>query len=160
MEEFVTNHGSILRRLIGSLVAWNGDEDDLLQETLLRVWKQSSSYRGDAPFKHWMTRIAVRVCRNHQRTMRRYLKRLKTLWSFAPDSMSNAIPQEDVRWEKMQFVMTKLPYRDRELIVLHYLEQHTLESIAMDLGVRIESLHIRLHRSRERLKSLMEESTP
>src|SRR5438093_586027 len=45
--------------------------EDIVQEVFIKDFQKLSSYRGDAPFEHWLMRLAVRTCydflRNHQR---------------------------------------------------------------------------------------------
>src|SRR5438876_5926723 len=45
--------------------------EDIVQEIWLKSFNKWSSFRGDAPFEHWLMRLAVRVCydflRGHQR---------------------------------------------------------------------------------------------
>src|SRR5262249_22795548 len=45
--------------------------EDIVQEVFLKAFSKLSSYRGDAPFEHWLMRLAVRTCydflRGHQR---------------------------------------------------------------------------------------------
>src|SRR6266498_5750104 len=45
--------------------------EDIVQEIWLKAFNKLGSFRGDAPFEHWLMRLAVRVCydflRGHQR---------------------------------------------------------------------------------------------
>src|SRR5438309_9923536 len=45
--------------------------EDIVQEVFLKAFHRLSSFRGDAPFEHWLMRLAVRTCydflRAHQR---------------------------------------------------------------------------------------------
>ena len=45
--------------------------EDIVQEIWLKSFNKLSSFRGDAPFEHWLMRLAVRTCydflRGHQR---------------------------------------------------------------------------------------------
>ncbi len=45
--------------------------EDIVQEVWLKAYQKLSSYRGEAPFEHWLMRLAVRTCydslRSHQR---------------------------------------------------------------------------------------------
>src|SRR5205823_12065662 len=45
--------------------------EDIVQEVFLKVFHKLNSFRGDAPFEHWLMRLAVRTCydflRAHQR---------------------------------------------------------------------------------------------
>ncbi len=67
MEHLIARYGERLRRTIGQLTAWGPDVDDLLQETLIRAWKHSASYRSDGSLEKWLISIAFRVCRDHHR---------------------------------------------------------------------------------------------
>src|SRR5947199_6777472 len=44
---------------------------DIVQEVWLKAFQKLSSFRGDAPFEHWLMRLAVHTCydflRGHQR---------------------------------------------------------------------------------------------
>src|SRR3954463_12004470 len=45
--------------------------EDIVQEVWLKAFQKLSSFRGEAPFEHWLMRLAVRTCydflRAHQR---------------------------------------------------------------------------------------------
>src|SRR4029077_17186385 len=45
--------------------------EDIVQEVWLKAFQKLSSFRGEAPFEHWLMRMAVRTCfdflRAHQR---------------------------------------------------------------------------------------------
>src|SRR6266498_2602609 len=45
--------------------------EDIVQEVWLKAFQKLSTFRGEAPFEHWLMRLAVRTCydflRVHQR---------------------------------------------------------------------------------------------
>src|SRR5215204_3169550 len=45
--------------------------EDIVQEVWIKAFQKLGSFRGDAPFEHWLMRLAVRTCydflRAHQR---------------------------------------------------------------------------------------------
>src|SRR4029078_10334980 len=45
--------------------------EDIVQEVFLKAFQKLKTFRGDAPFEHWLMRLAVRTCydflRGHQR---------------------------------------------------------------------------------------------
>src|SRR5438093_8401608 len=45
--------------------------EDIVQEVWLKAYQKLRSFRGEAPFEHWLMRLAVRTCydflRRHQR---------------------------------------------------------------------------------------------
>ncbi len=46
--------------------------EDIAQEVFIKAFERLDSFRGDAPFEHWLMRLAVRTCfdflRRHQRS--------------------------------------------------------------------------------------------
>src|SRR5678815_1104779 len=57
------------------------DAEDIVQEALLRGFRGIQRFRGDCPFRIWLSRIVVRVAINHHRSAARRLKR----WVFFGD---------------------------------------------------------------------------
>src|SRR5437870_7155432 len=49
----------------------DSEVEDIVQEVWLKVFQKLHSFRGEAPFEHWLMRLAVRTCydflRGHQR---------------------------------------------------------------------------------------------
>src|SRR5436190_8536010 len=45
--------------------------EDIVQEVWVKAFQKLGTYRGEAPFEHWLMRLAVRTCydflRQHQR---------------------------------------------------------------------------------------------
>src|SRR6478672_10645809 len=45
--------------------------EDIVQEVFIKAFQKLSTYRAEAPFEHWLMRLAVRTCydflRAHQR---------------------------------------------------------------------------------------------
>ena len=46
--------------------------EDIAQEVWLKAFEKLNSFRGEAPFEHWLMRLTVRTCydflRRHQRS--------------------------------------------------------------------------------------------
>src|SRR5213082_3478385 len=49
----------------------DSEVEDIVQEVWLKAYQKLKSFRGEAPFEHWLMRLAVRTCydflRGHQR---------------------------------------------------------------------------------------------
>src|SRR5882724_6212788 len=49
----------------------DSEVDDIVQEVWLKAFQKLASFRGEAPFEHWLMRLAVHTCydflRGHQR---------------------------------------------------------------------------------------------
>lgn len=56
----------------------NSDElDDVCQEIFIKVYQNLGKYRGDVPFEHWMSKIAVNACYDTLRKQRRKEKEVR-----------------------------------------------------------------------------------
>src|SRR6185295_445904 len=45
--------------------------EDIVQEVFIKAYQKLSSYRAEAPFEHWLMRLAVRTCYDFLRTHQR-----------------------------------------------------------------------------------------
>jgi RNA polymerase sigma-70 factor (ECF subfamily) len=147
-----------LRRLVHRLLGWPGttEVDDVVQEVLLAAWRHRGTFRGDASLSTWLTRIAIRKAQNHVRaaTVRR---RLFGWWlGSAVDEPAAPAPGDDIKTtqlDRTRRAMFRLAQKDREVLVLRYLEQRDIEQIADALGCSRAAVDARLTRARHRLRA-------
>ncbi|HOW68447.1 MAG TPA: sigma-70 family RNA polymerase sigma factor [Verrucomicrobiota bacterium] len=70
-EPLIVRYQSRVFRLVRRYARRETDVEDLAQEVFIRAYHKLKTFRGTAPFEHWLMRLAVRVCydylRNHQR---------------------------------------------------------------------------------------------
>ena len=67
--------------------------------------------------------------------------------------------QEDPRWELIQAAMKQLPYRDREILVLVYLQGNTIQELTHTMNEKTNTLEVRLHRAKKFLKQTIEKAS-
>ena len=60
--ELVRRHKQKVFRLAARFVRDSEELDDICQEAFIKAYQSLSKFRGDAPFEHWITRIAVNTC--------------------------------------------------------------------------------------------------
>jgi RNA polymerase sigma-70 factor, ECF subfamily len=103
-----------------------GEEDDLVQETFLQVFRSGGSFRGDSPVQSWVLAIARNVCADHVRRrvrQRRLVERLTTASTTAEAAADTGLEQyvqllSDERREA--FVLTQvvgLPYDEAARVI-------------------------------------------
>jgi RNA polymerase sigma-70 factor (ECF subfamily) len=162
LEALVKQHGDYIRRLVGCLTAWSPDVDDLQQEVLLRIWSKAHQFDSTSNMRPWLRKITVNICRNHHRSLRRYFELLRRFWNSIEYDNNRREPgrlerEQQHLGDKVQWAMEQLNYRDREVIVLAYFDQRPLDAIAKEIGIKVETLHVRLHRVRQRIATLLEQ---
>ena len=159
-QELIDLHDQSVRNMVGRLMAFDSEMEDVVQNTWIQVWKKLPTFRRESSIKTWITRIAIMQSRNQQRSVRRWVRRLQDRWKSENrdgiDSQQRAV-QEDPRWDAMQAAMQKLPYRDREILVLVFLQGNTIQELANALNEKKNTLEVRLHRAKKHLKQIIEE---
>jgi RNA polymerase sigma-70 factor (ECF subfamily) len=122
---------------------------DVLAKMLARPERIAA---GGGSIERWMVAVTVNECRTQRR---RWLVRLKAMrrWPVREE----APPGADLEiQEQVRAAVRKLGPRDREVIVLHYLEEMPVAEIAEMLGVASNTVEVRLHRARGRLAEKLE----
>ena len=131
LQELIDLHGQSIRNLVSRLMAFDPEIEDVIQNTWVQVWRKMDSFRDQSSLKTWIARIAITQCRNHQRSVRRWMRRLQDRWKMdvakSTDSKFTK-NRDDPRWELIQAAMQTLPYRDREILVLVYLQGNSLHA--------------------------------
>lgn len=148
-----------LRRLVHRLLGWRGtahDLDDLVQDVLLLAWRHRANFRGDATLATWLVRIALRTVQNHAR--RQAVRRRLFAWFPTEPPVPEPPPTDHL--DRTRAAMQRLPHRDREVLVLRYLEQRPIDEVAALLGRSRAAVDARLSRARARLRELLAEEEP
>jgi RNA polymerase sigma-70 factor (ECF subfamily) len=125
------------------------DADDAVQEALVHAYLARRRFRADSTLLTWLTRITINACRATLRRKRLRLLLLQNWLRHRPAPPPS--PDDDPAAESVRAAIRKLPPKDRELIVLYYLEELPAPEIAALLALTPSALHTRLHRARTKL---------
>ena len=137
--------------------------EDIAQEVWLKAFQKLSSFRGEAPFEHWLMRMTVRTCydflRGHQRNRE--------------DSFSD-LTQEEGDWLERHASQPELVEEDAEaaralvgrlmeglspsarlVITLLEIEEKSVKEIAELTGWSIPLVKVRAFRARGEMRKLL-----
>lgn len=155
----IETHGQSLARLVGRLTAWHTDVEDILQDVWLKVWRQAGAYSGQGSLEGWLKRIAINTCRNHFRTVNSIKRKIENFGQqllLGQDKFHyEASFEKDELDPGLQSALEELGRKDRELLVLFYQEELSGNEIAKLLNLKLETLHVRIHRARKKLKQIL-----
>src|SRR5437667_4975983 len=112
--------------------------EDIAQEIWLKAFHKLASFRGDAPFEHWLMRLAVRTCydflRGHQRNRETTFTDLSEPESDWLDRYVNdpaaANEQAAAARELVQRVLSEMSPAGRLIITLLEIEERSIKEIA------------------------------
>jgi RNA polymerase sigma-70 factor (ECF subfamily) len=152
LEHVAQVHGPRLLRLAHRLMGWNGDGEDVVQEVLAKLLAKPDRIGGDRGLEAWLVAVTTNQCRSHRRMARTFQKLLRRCATEITTVVSDAGPERRDVDDRVRRVVQSLRPKDREVIVLHHLEQITIAEIAKMLGISANAVEVRLHRARQRLK--------
>jgi len=152
----------------GFIFALLGDKDlvaDLAQDTFLRAFLAIKKYEFRAPFRSWLFRIAMNLCRDQLRKR----KVRKIMGSFhhpvdeeeidyidpQPNALANMEQKE--RAALVHKALAQLPDPLRQVLVLRDLQELSYEEMAQLLRWRMGTIKSRLFRARKELAHLLKE---
>ena len=140
--------------------------DDLTQETFLRVHRRLGDLKDPAALEAWLYRIATNLCydrfrqREHRQPLLPLLPESEEMSAVVVDDLAlrpdQLLEQSEMSDCVMRFLI-QLPESQRQVILLHDLQELTAPEIAERLTISLPNVKIRLHRARLRLKPVLSE---
>jgi RNA polymerase sigma-70 factor (ECF subfamily) len=150
----VDRHLTAVRRHLRAMVPNEPDQEDVLQEVLLKVWRHLADFRLECNLRTWMFQIATNEARQWYRrhTSRRVFQPLEDSGPIA--SMQDSPEKRLLRNEAacaVQRGLAALPSKYQDVLVLRYIEENTGEDTAKFLGVTVPAMKTRTFRARRLL---------
>ncbi len=154
-----------VRKFILALVKDPWAADDLIQETFLKVQQNLGTLKDPSKLSSWIYRIAYNLCQDHFRRGKAERKRestdLEQTENLAEGFIQEQLIQKELEQQEMgrcvQDQIDLLPEPLRAVLVLFDIMECSHQEIADTLGITVANVKVRLHRARERLKSILEE---
>jgi len=127
--------------------------DDLLQETALKAWAAQSQFTMGTNFSAWM----YRILRNQFiSTIRRNKNRPACVDDVSEEFMARSGAQEEhVLSREVIRAMDRLPYEQREVMVLICANGLSYEDAAAATGCTVGTIKSRLWRARTKMSALL-----
>ena len=137
--------------------------EDIVQEVWIKAFQKLSSFRGDAPFEHWLMRMAVRTCydflRAHQRNRESAFSEIsepENDWlervAAAPESVSE---QVDAAKQLVARVLEEMSPAGRLIITLLEIEDRSVKEISELTGWSVPLVKVRAFRARGEMRKIL-----
>ena len=156
MDDFGAQATAVTPRLRRYARALTGDAmraDDLVQDTLERALVKQHLWRQGSDLRAWMFTIMHNVFVNQVRA--RPADITVALDAEAYDVPANINPVDRLEVGDMDAAIRCLPDEQREVLLLIALEQLSYGETAQALGIPLGTVMSRLHRARERLRTVL-----
>jgi RNA polymerase sigma-70 factor (ECF subfamily) len=146
-ESFYVQTGRRMLALAYSLTRSWGDAEDLVQEAYSaahRRWSEVGSYDDPAS---WVRRVITNRAVSRWRRLGRELNVRQRLAARATQTPNAAEPVDEAFWDAVR----ALPRQQMSVVVLHYVEDQSVEQIATLLGCAAGTVKTQLFRARRTL---------
>lgn len=130
---------------------------DLLQEVFLRLFRFAKRIDATRPFEPWLYRISVNLSYTWVKR-RKWLNPLEDIseWLAGDNRLQpSAVAEQHETWDLVRLALSKLPLAQREVVVLHYINDRSLEEVSEILEIPIGTVKSRLHYGRAALRKYM-----
>ena len=137
------------------------DAEEISQDVFIKAYRSLADFRGEAKFSTWLYTIVRTSCITFLRKKRLETTSLDsertTLQLVNKESgfTANAIEQKS-RHAMVNAAIRLLSPDDSQILTLFYKGEQTLEEIGRIMGLDPNTVKVKLHRARNRLKEKME----
>ncbi len=150
LDAFVATEYPKVVAAVGLITGNRQDAADAVQDAIVG-YLASPPQREIRNLAAWITVVASNRMRDRQRTSLAEARALERR-GVDPDSIEHELDGLDL---DLMAGLRKLSPQQREVCVLHYLLDHSVETIAEGLGVSAGSVKTQLHRARKSLATLI-----
>ncbi len=156
-----------IKRYLARLISFD-DAEDVAQEAFLKVSRSLDGFRRESSISTWVYRIATNAAMDRLRSPA-YRARLAAAaiddscdageTFSANEDRGSSLEEDAIRSEMsdcVQGLVAQLPENYRTVLILSETEGMKNAEIAEVLGISLETVKIRVHRARVRLKQILE----
>jgi len=139
--------------------------EDVVQDTLMKLYTSAHMYREIAKFSTWIFTIAANLAKSELRRLKR--RRTVSIHTMGFDDKEYEIPSEaydpaketesNYGEKQIQQAIDTLPDQFKTVIILREVQQLSYEEISQILGISIGTVKSRINRGRLRLQKLLKE---
>jgi RNA polymerase sigma-70 factor, ECF subfamily len=137
--------------------------EDIAQEVWMKAFQKLKSFRGEAPFEHWLMRLTVRTCydflRSHQRNREATFSDMTEQES---DWIERVLQQPESTSEHsdaarllIERLMEQLSAPARLVLTLLEIEERSVKEISRLTGWSVPLVKVRAFRARAEMRKLL-----
>ncbi len=150
-DQLLDDYGKDLQRYARWLTGEKHTADDLVQDTLVRVWKSLDRLQNPKAAKGWLMTI---LRRENARRFERYQPQISAI---PTEELGDKHKDYDTSTEAfvLRQALERLPEEYREPLLLQVVHGYSQKEIAANLGITSACVGTRLFRARQKLRDSM-----
>ena len=161
-EELVMPHVPSLYRLAFHYCGQQSDAEDLVQELLIKLYPKTREMQKVERLRPWLAKSLYRMFIDNLRKAQRSpieACETETLAQMADASLRSDSTEKLVVVKNIEQALAQLNPDQRILVLMHDVENYTLEELQGILDTPLGTLKSRLHRARAKLREILDDGT-
>lgn len=157
--EAFPEHQAWLRTTLQARLGCAHEVEEVMQEVAIAAATQSAKQQPVERVAPWLYRVALRQMMLFRRKAGRRKRLVENAARLSPETDSHSRTREPLEWlislerqKEVQSAMSQMSERDRQLLMLKYVDGLSYGEIAQRIGVTASSVQSRLHRARALLR--------
>ncbi|MFJ7732898.1 sigma-70 family RNA polymerase sigma factor [Lysinibacillus sp. NPDC097231] len=145
--------------LIYSYVKDKNIAEDLTQEVFIKAFKKLDGFQGNSSIKTWLYKIAINCSKDYLKSA--YIRRVLPINIFCKFNNHTTPSTESIYMKHNESAIItknvlKLPLKYREVIMLFYFEELSINEIEKIIHVNSNTIKTRLRKAKQLLKGALE----
>ncbi|MGW8182142.1 MAG: RNA polymerase sigma factor [bacterium] len=153
-EEILRRYEPVVLRTCYRYLGDLAEAEEACQDVFLRIYGKISQFEGRSSLRTWLYRIVFNVCSSRRTKMQRRSQREVMGGEVRQKRAGNLLMTPNFRVEQ---ALGQLSPGDKEILLLRFDDDLSLEDIAQVMGLELSATKMRLYRSMERFKRIYTE---
>lgn len=157
LNQLMRKYATQLKRIAYLYTNDHSECEDIVQEVFISCYQNLSKFRNESNYKTWLTRITINKCKDH--------KRLWSIKNLIYKPLNNFVTTEESAEEQylhsqnskeILSQITLLSSKFKEVLILYYFNEMTMQEISETLGINHNTVKSRLLRGKSALLKSLE----
>ena len=149
----IENYSEYVYNMIYYTILDEEDAKDLTQEVFYKIWKGLDNFRNESSLKTWIFRITQNHLKNYLKSKK--IKKILSLEFLFEEKNRDFESKDYYLSERIESLLSRLSEDYKRVLVLFYIDGFNIKEISEILGTKEGTIKSKLHRAREKLKSLI-----
>ncbi len=145
-ERVYSVYADMLYRLAVSMLRSSDDAEDAVQNVFCRYLDRAPAFRDNEHEKAWLLRVTINQCKD--------LMRRRKIRAWLPIEALTDVGVREKSTPALDAIYA-LPEKYKTVIILHYLEEMSIDEIASALSLSPSAVKMRLSRGRDMMRDVI-----
>ena len=149
----IKEYGPTITKVCYFYAVDSDDLNDLRQEVMINLWRGFDRYRGEASPSTWIYRVAVNSALMALRSSKPKIETVSLNFGLL-DISSEADDAQRENLQALQSLINRLEDIEKAIMLL-WLDEHSYDEIADIIGLKRNTVAVKIHRIKEKLSKQM-----